>query len=161
MSSNKYNSNKQGIDVIDIINEYDNSGFKVFNLEKTMMKSGLDAWTTQITFILNDKNAIEMFDSSEDKRQVLGQIIYDAFNHILKTDNREILFMSIELNPKGMEIKDSIIRTESSFEFHLGKAFNYISTSTFKQVPMHIWKELDNKGVLAKAQIQDHNPYSK
>ena len=97
-----------------------------------------------------------MFDSSEDKRQVLGQIIYDAFNHILKTDNREILFMSIELNPKGMEIKDSIIRTESSFEFHLGKAFNYISTSTFKQVPMHIWKELDNKGVLAKAQIQEN-----
>ena len=38
MKSNEYDSNKQGIEVIDVINTFDKTNSKIFNLEKTMIK---------------------------------------------------------------------------------------------------------------------------
>lgn len=44
---------------------------------------------------------------------------------------------------------------EVNLEIKIGSSFNYISDSTYKQIPMDIWRKLDSKKLLDKAIFDD------
>ena len=93
MKSNEYNSNKQGIEVIDVINTFDNTNSKIFNLEKTMIKPDMNFYTSQIMFTLHDEKLIKGFDSDATHRHKIGSVIHQAFKHILEWNYFSILLI--------------------------------------------------------------------
>ena len=161
MKSNEYDSNKQGIEVIDVINTFDETNSKIFNLEKTMIKPDMSFYTSQIMFTLHDEKLIKGFNSDATHRHKIGSVIHQAFKHILETENREIIFMHVAIDDEGFSIKDTIIadtlqkENEVNLEIKIGSSFNYISDSTYKQIPMEIWRKLDSKKLLDKAIFDD------
>ena len=69
--------------------------------------------------------------------------------------------MHVAIDKEGFSIKDTIIadtlqkENEVNLEIKIGSSFNYISDSTYKQIPMEIWRKLDSKKLLDKAIFDD------
>jgi|TARA_R100000781_G_C4071682_1_gene124663 hypothetical protein len=150
-------SNSIPIDVINL--EYDDATIKILSMERTMMNSDMESWTTQLNFSIDEPlmlKELEEENQQSETAQMIGNLMTKTMDFLIEKDPRQILYMHIALSEKeGAEIKDSIeVKRDTDnkigFNFQLATRRNYISKATYQQVPKVVWKKLDEEGVLAK-----------